>query len=189
MIKVHQIKPQRTCDANHADYKKYKEPLRSDFNKSCGYCDDSDFYMGGKRGFQIDHFKPQKHFIELEAVYSNLVYACPFCNRAKWDKWEEKEGFIDPCEDEYDEHLYRNTEGQICSKTPQGNYIRKELKLNLKRHELIWIVEKLSEQLAEINKFIEELGRGHEKRLQCLEHYRDINIKVQVYIGLYKEEI
>lgn len=189
MIKIHQIKPQRTCDENHDNYNKYKEPLRADFNKRCGYCDDSDFYMGGKRGFQIDHFKPQKHFVELETVYSNLVYACPFCNRAKWDKWEDEKGFIDPCEDEYDEHLYRNAQGQICSKTPQGNFIHKELKLNLKRHEFIWIIEKLRQQLAELNKFIEELGEGHELELESLRHFRNIHNQVQNYVNLYKEEI
>lgn len=189
MNKLHKTKPQRTCEEKQSNYRKYKEHLRSDFNKRCGYCDDSDYYMGGKRGFQIDHFKPQKHFIELEATYSNLIYACPFCNRAKWDKWEDINGFIDPCEDEYDEHLYRNAEGQICSITPQGKYIHKELKFNLKRHELIWIIGKLTEQLAEIKKIIKELGEGHEQELQCLRHYMNLNEKVQVYVGLYKEEI
>ena len=125
MIKLRQIKPQRTCTKEYNDYKRYKDVLRSDFNKKCGYCDDADYFMGGRRGYQIDHFKPQDGFPELECVYSNLVYACPFCNRAKWNKWQDTEGFIDPCEDAYDQHLHRNNNGQIIPKTNHGNYIHK----------------------------------------------------------------
>jgi uncharacterized protein (TIGR02646 family) len=99
----------------------YKDELRVDFRRRCGYCDDKDVYSGGKRGFHIDHFKPKSKFDDLKTTYSNLVYSCPYCNIAKSNKWKPRVGFIDPCSAEYENHLLRDERGRIVPKTKRGS--------------------------------------------------------------------
>jgi len=79
--------PKRTCSKKYKSYHSYKSYLREDFSKRCGYCNDLDVLCGGRRGFQIDHFRPQKKFEHLKINYDNLIYSCPYCNRAKSDDW------------------------------------------------------------------------------------------------------
>ena len=50
------------------------------------------------------------------------------------------------------------------------------------------IFKELDPDLVE-NKFIEELGEGHELELESLRHFRNIHNQVQNYVNLYKEEI
>ena len=52
------IAPQRTCTKKKANYNAYKDFLAEDLNHRCGYTDCADYWFGGKRCFQIDHFKP-----------------------------------------------------------------------------------------------------------------------------------
>ena len=47
----------------------------------------------------------------------NLVYCCFYCNNAKSNKWKNNNGFIDPCTNEYNLHLCRNSRGQIKHRT------------------------------------------------------------------------
>jgi len=189
--RVQKQKPQRTCNKTYANYTSFKPYLRSDFNKRCGYCDDRDVYSGGIRGYQIDHFKPHSiaKFRHLKEEYSNLVYSCPFCNRAKWDKWQEENGFIDPCSDEYEQHLQRDNKGKIVYISPQGEYIWKNLKLYLKRHELLWMIDKLQEQNDELDRYLSILGEGHELELEILREFRRIQQEIQRYTNLFYSEI
>lgn len=188
---VQKQKPIRTCTKTYAKYTLFKLYIREDFNKRCGYCDDLDIYHGGTRGYQIDHFKPHSitRFICLKEEYSNLVYSCPFCNRAKSNKWEDTNGFIDPCDKEYDNHLERNNKGQIKSKTKQGQYIHTNLNLHLKRHELLWMIEKLENQSKEIDSYLNFLGEGHELELKILREFRKIQTKIKEYTNLFHKEI
>jgi hypothetical protein len=189
--KVQKVKPIRKCTKTYANYTSFKPYIREDFNKRCGYCDDLDIYHGGVRGYQIDHFKPHSipKFTPLKEEYSNLVYSCPFCNRAKSNKWKDVGGFIDPCEDEYDNHLVRNNKGQIIFKTEQGKYIYENLNLHLKRHELLWMIDKLEEQRMEIDDYLNILGEGHELELQILREFRKIQTKIKEYTNLFSSEI
>lgn len=86
--------PKRTCTKNRANYNAYKTFLAEDFNHRCGYTDCSDYWFGGKRTFQIDHFKPESKYPELKNEYSNLVYCCSYVNRAKWD--DDNPNYLDP---------------------------------------------------------------------------------------------
>ena len=189
--KVQKAKPIRKCTKTYASYTLFKPYIREDFNKRCGYCDDLDIYHGGVRGYQIDHFKPHSipKFTPLKKEYSNLVYSCPFCNRAKSNKWEDVGGFIDPCEDEYDNHLARNNRGQIVSKTEQGKYIYENLNLHLKRHELLWMIEKLEEQAKEIDMYLDNLGEEYELELKILREFRLIQKQIKKYTNLFYSEI
>lgn len=128
-----------------------KKYLKEDFNNRCGYCDDLDIFNGGSRTYHVEHFAPKEKFPDLEFEYSNLLYACPYCNGFKSDKWPsndskinvvENKGFLDPCKDEYYHHLHRNNDGSIGYDSELGEYIYRELHLGLLRHQIIY---KLSE--------------------------------------------
>ncbi len=156
--------PQRTCDREYANYNSYKDYLRNDFNRRCGYCDITDIILGGKKTFQIDHFAPKK-FEELVTNYSNLVYSCPSCNRAKWDDWpmetstpshDNSQGYVDPCDDDYEAHLERDEYGRIIAKTDVGNYMRRNLKLYLLKHKYLWMQDILADQIQKIRSTLSE---------------------------------
>ena len=191
MIEIQKEKPVRTCKKKYAHYTSFKPYLREDFNERCGYCDDLDFYSGGKRGFHIDHFKPHSipKFETLKQTYSNLVYSCSFCNGAKSNKWKDNEGFVDPAGNDYDTHLHRNLKGAIEYKTAQGKYLYENLKLGLKRHELLWCIEKLKDQNTAISLNLMELGEGHEDEVELLRLFLKIQDKLNNYLELFKETI
>ena len=186
---VQKTKPIRTCTKTYTRYTSFKPFIREDFNRRCGYCDDLDIlYNGGVRSYQIDHFKPKKFFPELETDYNNLVYCCPFCNRAKWDKWREQ-GFIDPCTDLYDEHLERDSNGEIKYKSLRGKYSYKNLNLCLKRHELLWMIEKIIIQKEKLLVFKKTLERTHPKYIEIIELYIGYDEKLIQYTNLFYNEI
>lgn len=187
--KIQREKPSRTCTKTYANYQSFKPYLREDFNKRCGYCDDLDIACGGQRGFHIDHFKPKARFASLEQEYSNLVYSCPYCNGKKSNTWEDTEGFVDPCENEYDNHLCRNEKGQIVFKTDQGKFLFDNLNLGLKRHELLWCIDKLNELLELVNTKIDSLGTNDKKKIELLSAFRDIYNITREYSNLFQETI
>ena len=111
-------------------YQKYRDILREDFAKICGYCGKSEAVT--KNAFEIDHFIPVTYAPEKEEDYYNLVYSCYECNRKKASKWPSKDkniqfvdgkGFVDPASDDYDNHLERDTKGNIIGKTDAGRYM------------------------------------------------------------------
>lgn len=188
---IQQQKPNRTCIKAYASYTSFKPYIREDFNKRCGYCDGLDLFHGGVRGYQIDHFKPHsiKKFNYLKEEYSNLVYSCPFCNRAKSNKWEDSKGFIDPCETEYDSHLSRNNKGQIIFKTEQGKYIHTNLNFHLKRHELLWMIEKLQTQKLSLKNYLKTLDDKHSQYKSIIIKFIEIDDKLDAYNNLFQAEI
>jgi hypothetical protein len=186
---VQKQKPIRTCTKTYKNYGSFKKYIVEDFNNRCGYCDDLDKFNGGKNNYQIDHLKPKKLFSELETDYINLVYSCPFCNRAKWDKWKKKDGFIDPCDEEYDNHLERNSRGQIKCKSEQGKYIHTNLNLHLKRHELLWLIEKIIQQKEELISFKKALEKTHPKYVEIIERYIECDERLIEYTNLFYSEI
>ena len=142
----------RSENEEKKDYTKYKEKLIEDFKETCGYCSKNRKVF--LEEFHIDHFAPKSKFPERKNDYSNLVLACPQCNRLKSDKWvtqdshishTEKEGFVDPATQEYDEHLYRDENGQILHKTDIGKYMCEVFKFDIRPISLIWKINKLEE--------------------------------------------
>lgn len=157
-----------------------KKYLALDCNHRCVYCDDLDTYGGGFQVYQVEHFAPKSLFPELKFNYDNLLYACPWCNRAKWDKWPSMdskvnvvgdEGFADPCSDEYDKHLKRNPSGAIEGVTPLGRYMCENLNLNLKRHAIIHNVDNLRKKVDELKESIaadKKIGKDCRKKEAAL---------------------
>ncbi len=136
-----------------AHYREYKSDLKEDFYSRCGYCNDTDHWSGGWRFYQLDHFVPKKYLVAIsQHEYSNLIYSCFYCNNSKRAKWPSKdeqiaivgnEGFINPRETVYTDHLERDGDGNIIAKSDLGVYMIKALKLKLKRHCIIWKLEKM----------------------------------------------
>lgn len=136
-----------------------KKYLAKDFGHRCAYCDDSDAYGGGFAAYHVEHFAPRSRFPGIQFDYDNLLYACPWCNRAKSDIWPSNdskisvvgdEGFLDPCTEEYEKHLRRRSDGSIEGITPLGKYMHKTLQLYLKRHAIIHNVDKLKRKVDEL---------------------------------------
>lgn len=165
----------RSLVEHRSPYGRYRDILREDFAEICGYCGKSETVT--KNAFEIDHFIPIKYAPEKEEDYYNLVYSCYECNRKKASKWPSKDkdiqfvdgkGFIDPASDEYDNHLERDTLGNIIGKTVAGQYmvqkgfefdkrpmreIYKAMKLVEKKQQLRYKIQSLSKD--ELREYIE----------------------------------
>ena len=113
--------------------------------------------------------------------YDNLLYSCPWCNRAKWDIWPSndpeinivgEEGFVDPCTEEYDKHFERRPDGSIEGITLLGKYMHKTLQLYLKRHAIVHNVDKLRRKKTELEAsiaFDKSVGKDCSKKETALE--------------------
>lgn len=163
MVRVHgEIRITRRPNQKYKKtYSLFKGILREDFKNLCGYCGkDAKCF---KEDYQIDHFVPKVIDPDRVGDYYNLVYACRQCNRAKWDKWPTKDidkphdnicGFVDPASDEYDNHIERDANGKIIGITPVGKYIVKELNLDIRPIEKVWLVMQLYHYKKELGEFI-----------------------------------
>jgi uncharacterized protein (TIGR02646 family) len=191
---LRQLVPTRTCTKTYSKYGKFKEALRSDFKTQCGYCADSDV-LTGKRNYHIDHFVPKDQLRTIqENDYSNLVYSCFYCNNSKSSDWPtnnesvavtaNNEGYIDPCNPNYDQQYYRDYEGTIVPQTELGKYMHDKLKLYLKRHSVLWMLEILSSQIKVLETLKKQKGlsaKNKEKLVNLLE-------KQNEYIEYLKDE-
>jgi len=146
------------------NYKGYKDSLEKDFLERCGYTNCHQDWFGGKRNFQIDHFKPKSKHPELETKYSNLVYSCSYVNRAKSD---DIGNYLDPCEIDYNEHFYRDELGNIypIETSESAKYMYRKLKLYLKRYGIIWMLEQLENKMEVLRELIEKTGNEEAKTL------------------------
>lgn len=162
--------PVRTCTKKFADYHSYKKYLVADFNHKCGYTDCSEMWFGGKRTFQIDHLKPESKYPELANDYGNLVYCCSYVNRAKWD--DDSPNYLDPCEEDLNNHFERDDYGCIVPKTPQGEYMAKHMELGLFRYAIIWNLDRLRDRIVRLQK-VTAKNREVKKLLGelCMEHF------------------
>ncbi|MBT2285812.1 HNH endonuclease [Paenibacillus polymyxa] len=175
-----------------------KKYLAPDFDNRCAYCDDSDEYSGGYNSFHVEHFAPKEKFKHLEFTYDNLLYSCSYCNISKSNKWigsNENEsvlgnkGFIDPCNDDYYNHLGRDQNGNIISLTPLGEYIYYELKLYLKRHFILYNLDQINIRRRALKaKIKEKEEHGEDTRKLVKVHRLVCEIFCDYYDLLVKEE-
>lgn len=143
-----------------------KKYLAIDFKHRCAYCDDLDNISNGSKTYSVEHFAPKAKFPHLRYTYDNLLYSCSYCNTAKSDDWPSDSpsknvvgecGYIDPCKEEYYDQLDRDDKtGCIYPKTELGKYMYEHLRLYLKRHSIIFMVEKLDEKRNQLQKCIEK---------------------------------
>lgn len=117
-----------------ARYNEYRAFLRYEFRFLCSYCGIHEDEYGV---FEVDHFRPQARFPQLESDYANLYYSCRRCNNYKRDFWPSAEDeaaglkFIDPCqEDLLGVHAEVLACGALRAKTPAGDFTIGHLGLN-----------------------------------------------------------
>ncbi len=139
-MNVRELVPKRrdvpTATPKTGKWTEHKLDLQVDFNFQCGYCGSYDGYK--HTWFEVDHFIPKSLFLPIGKLsteeYSNLVYSCKFCNNNKLSKWptknvdiphQDNEGFVDPCDLDYDNHLYRLDNGGIMWKSELGQWMWK----------------------------------------------------------------
>lgn len=146
--------PQRTCNKKRASYHNYKDDLAKDFNNKCGYTNCADHWFGGKRCFQIDHFKPESKYPQLKNEYSNLIYCCSYVNRAKWD--DESTHYLDPCDVDYNQHFERDDCGIICAKAGDADaeYMVEKMNLNPARYSIMWNLERLENSIDRLKPLV-----------------------------------
>lgn len=169
--------PQRTYSGKEfSDYRRYKDFLAKDFKSRCGYTDCYDFWFGGKNNFQIDHFKSQLKHPELATKYENLVYSCSYVNRAKSD---DVGNYIDPVNVDYNDHFYRDELGNIYPKDHSecAKYMYIRLKLYLKRHSIIWMLDQLEQRMFKLQELIESFNNQDAKDLLIEITFRYNNYK------------
>lgn len=183
--------PMRTCLKKYQNYRSYKRYLSKDFNNRCGYCSDFDGWIGGEDTYHIDHFAPKSKFPHLENEYSNLVYACSFCNRFKSDDWPSNDhtvnilndkGFIDPCNHEYEEYFERDVYGNIVPNNHVAIYMHKKMQLFLARHRIIWNLTRIKIQLDKLKPLSESYKTDEVKYAKIKELYFLLSIEFQEYL-------
>ncbi|MCX6180426.1 MAG: HNH endonuclease [Bacteroidetes bacterium] len=89
---------------NNYNTKEIKDALRAESKSKCMYCES----MVGHITFEhIEHIKPKaKHkFPQLTFEFSNLGLSCPKCNMNKSDTFDNANPFIDPYNDNPQNHL------------------------------------------------------------------------------------
>lgn len=195
MEKVKKIIPQRSFTGEvWITNASNKKRLIKDFHNCCAYCDDSDIYSGGSNNYHVEHFAPKDKFPELKYIYDNLLYSCPYCNISKSNKWPSNNssanivndiGFIDPCCADYYKHLARNKNGSIVFLSELGKYMYFELKLYLKRHEIIYNLEQINERRRLLKDKITEKKKEGIDTNKLEEAYKDIRVLFCQYFDLY----
>ncbi len=146
---------------SHGDH---KPELKIDFVSRCGYCNSHDVWK--RTYYEVDHFIPEAILtIKATTDYSNLVYSCRSCNNAKRKKWptndqnipnKNNEGFIDPCDDDYNNQFTRLDSGAIIHSTDLGKWMYFALKLHKPQHAIIYLLEQLDPEIEEIEKLSED---------------------------------
>lgn len=168
------------------NYEKYRENLRKDFFYICGYC--GKLEQVTKHGFEIDHFIPLKVDPSKETLYANLVYSCFTCNRKKSADWPTKDtnlsnngvvGYIDPALPEFDDHLEKNENGEIISKTPVGAYMVKKFKFNKRPMKTIHKLNLLLQKKTLLRMKMENI-----KESSTLEKFYDIQNEIDLLMNI-----
>lgn len=178
----------RKIEKDVSKYQSHKPDLKIDFNNRCGYCDDHDTWRNSF--YEIDHFVPKKYLSGKELTdYKNLVYSCRYCNNSKRHKWptEEKDkpndgkiGFEMPWTTDYSDLFKRDDKGRIISDSPLGNWMIKNLNLGLKRHSIIWQLDRLKVVIAQIKVHYEGKAKTDPK-IEFLLQYIELNEKLRDY--------
>jgi len=123
----------------------YKGCLRLDFQFRCAYCliHESDYQS--PEDFEVDHFEPQSVNRARAKEYANLYYACRLCNKpgrkgSNWPSREERERglrFVDPCADDWEDHVEFQDDGSALPLSKPGEYSIRRIGLDrsqLRRH-------------------------------------------------------
>lgn len=181
-LPIRRLVPTKT--PKEGNWTEHKSDLQEDFHFQCGYCGSFDGFR--HTWFEVDHFIPKSLFKPLGEIsteeYTNLVYSCKFCNNNKSSKWPSgdvyipninDEGFVDPCSEEYDKHLYRVNDGSILWKTNLGKWMWKTAFKFDERNYSIKLLWELNQLHKLILSFAKELSKMDEQSAE----YQDLKSK------------
>jgi len=123
--------------------------------------------MGGE-GMHLDHFRPQKHFPQLENDPFNLVLSCPKCNTLKSDDWpcglnekgssvEGELGYLNPFSMDPADYLLVKSDGSIVKKNHPIEYMIRKLQLNRKSRCLVRRARIVAKKEADLDNEIRNL--------------------------------
>jgi hypothetical protein len=105
-----------------------KEALRQSTAGKCMYCESKIEHISPAH---IEHIMPKKKFPELEFAWDNLGFCCPMCNTNKGDKYDETTPFINPYNENPEDHIVFLWYYLYTRKgSERGEYTIKELGLN-----------------------------------------------------------
>jgi len=113
--------------AGYTDYESYRPWLRDEFFFRCVYCLNRERWNSDDIAFNIDHFLPVSIAPDLSNEYSNLLYACARCNRAK----SGIVGIPDPCRVAFGDCLEIGETGVVEPLNNFGVKIAESLVLNM----------------------------------------------------------
>jgi hypothetical protein len=108
-----------------SDYRRYRPWLRDEFCFRCVYCLMREQWTDMRRGFQLDHFIPQKLRPDLRSEYENLIYLCAACNNLK-----SAGRLPDPCQVALVQCLRFNPDGSVEALNADGAMIIEVLELD-----------------------------------------------------------
>lgn len=187
-------RPVTTNNPTGEKWSEHKPDLKEDFHSHCGYCGSFDGFR--HTYYEVDHFVPKDLFREVgwisDCQYDNLVYSCKFCNNKKWNKWPSRdinihnknnEWFVDPCNSDYDDHLFRTQDWRIRWKTDLWKWmVEKGFKFDERDYaiQLFW-------NLNEIRKLLNILKIEKDKHEISSDLYNKINDKMKDPALLYYE--
>jgi hypothetical protein len=109
----------------YSHYEAYRDWLRDEFAFRCAYCLMRETWLRGMKGFQIDHCVAQAEDRGHRLDYDNLVYTCPWCNRAK-----SGVQIPNPTEVAYGKALSVNQDGTIRARNDLGVVLIAGLRLD-----------------------------------------------------------
>lgn len=63
---------------------------------------------------------------------------------------------MDPCDNDYNNHFFRDKDGCIHGKTEQGMFMAKQMCLSLRRYAIMWNLEQLEIRIDRIRQVLKQ---------------------------------
>jgi uncharacterized protein (TIGR02646 family) len=181
--------PNALANGNYKD-KVNKDALRKSASGKCMYCEGKIEHVSY---FHVEHINPKKKFPELEFEWNNLGFSCQVCNTNKGDKYDEQTPFINPYNENPEEHLVF-LDHIVFPKhgSKRGKYTIDEIDLNranlIERRKdkkdgidkIIEITLHISSEILK-NQLIEELKKEAEKDKEYSAMIKSILIANSIY--------
>ena len=115
--------------AGYDDYASYRDWLRDEFSFRCVFCLHRERWNARPGTFEIEHFVPVSVDPLGKCEYTNLLYACGRCNRAK----NNVLGVPDPCAVAFGDCLRIKEDGEVEALNADGRKLLGVLRLNKPR--------------------------------------------------------
>ena len=110
---------------NYTDYKSYHKDLFDAYGPYCAYCEKKDHDL------DIEHVEPKSKVPTKKTTWSNLLLACPTCNRDFKKSWNHsRKGYVFPDTDETLKVFHYRADGTLRAVTTAAVEMRKLCGLN-----------------------------------------------------------